>query len=85
MADTAITGQLDDTPIDATRTDRLRFNPQGSVYTVSTGVQSPTTRETTTSVARTVSPSPLSLYAGPIILVAGISGVLILLVGRTSG
>lgn len=85
VADTAITGQLDDTPIDATRTDRLRLNPQGSVYTVSTAVQSPTTRETTTSVARTVPPSSLSLYGGPIILVAGLSGILILLVGRTSG
>ncbi|TKX43671.1 DUF5305 family protein [Halorubrum sp. ARQ200] len=85
VADTAITGQLDDNSIDTTRTDRLQLEPQASVYTVSAAVQSPITRETTTSVARTVRPSPIFLYGGPIILLAGFSGLLILLVGRSSG
>ena len=75
IADTTVEGTVDNQPFTDTRTDRIAIRPADAVYRTSTAIEEQKSYRATTQVTRTVQPSALSLYGGPLLLLVGLAGV----------
>ena len=82
VADTVVEGSVAGEPFTDSRTERIEISPGRAVYRVSTDVEEQSSDEVTEQVTRTVEPSVLSLYGGPLLLLVGLFGVAILGLAR---
>jgi len=72
VADTTVESSVDGETFTDTRTDRIEIVPGRSVYRVSTNTQGASSYEATEQVTRTIEPTRLELYGGPVLCVLGL-------------
>lgn len=68
-----------------TRTDSITISPGEAVYRVDTTVQDDGSYSANRQVARTIDPSRIALYGGPLVFVIALSSVSFLVVGTKNG
>lgn len=72
VADTTVESSVDGETFTDTRTDRIEIVPGQSVYRVSTTTAGATSYDATEPVTRTIEPTRLELYGGPVLCVLGL-------------
>ena len=72
VADTTVESSVDGETFTDTRTDRIEIVPGQSVYRVSTTTAGATSYDATEPVTRTIEPTRLELYGGPVLCVFGL-------------
>jgi len=84
-ADATIEGAAGDDEFIDNRADRIEIELGEAVYRVGTDVQDESTYDATNRVSRTVEPSRIILYGGPLAFISGLSGMLALSIARWRG
>lgn len=84
-ADTELESTIAGEQLTDTRTDRLEIVPDGAVYRVSAGEQTQQSHEATEEVRRTIEPSRLAQYGGPLLVALGVLSILVLTVANWLG
>jgi hypothetical protein len=72
VADTTIESSVDGEAFTDTRTDRIEIVPGQRVYRVSTTTAGASSYDATEQVTRTIEPTRLELYGGPVLCVIGL-------------
>jgi len=72
VADTTIESSVDGEAFTDTRTDRIEIVPGQRVYRVSTTTAGASSYDATEQVTRTIEPTRLELYGGPVLCVLGL-------------
>lgn len=72
VADTTIESSVDGEAFTDTRTDRIEIVPGQRVYRVSTTTAGTSSYDATEQVTRTIEPTRLELYGGPVLCVIGL-------------
>ncbi|MFB6223764.1 MAG: DUF5305 domain-containing protein [Haloarcula sp.] len=85
IADTTVESSINGQTFTDTRTDRIEITPGESVYRVSTTTQSQSSYEATEQVTRTIEPSRLELYGGPVLCSLGLLCAALLGIARWRG
>ncbi|PSP27031.1 hypothetical protein BRC65_08175 [Halobacteriales archaeon QH_2_65_14] len=85
VAETTVETVLADETFSNSRTERIEIEPGEAVYRVDTAVEGQRSDEVTERVTRTVEPSVLALYGGPLFALVGLLGVVGLPLARLLG